>query len=91
MGKGIFTDDSSTKCNVSAKVDVAGDGQMVQIGNFRNLLESLLELRNLQEDQKGVLRGAGKHTFLKWSLSLMTGMVSKILAELRTRFPCSRE
>ena len=65
MDKEVFTDDSSTKCNVSAKVDVAGDGQMVQLRNMRNLLESLLELRNLREDQKGILRGTERHTFLK--------------------------
>lgn len=45
----IFTDDSSTKRYVSAKVDVARDSQMVQLNNVRDLLESLLELADLQE------------------------------------------
>ena len=45
-----YTDDSSTKCDVPAEVDVPRDRQMVQLDNVRDLLEPLLELGNLYDN-----------------------------------------
>lgn len=46
---GKRTDDSSPQCNVPTKVDITRDRQVVKFKNLGNLLESLLELRDLLE------------------------------------------
>lgn len=41
------TNDGTTKGDIATEVDIARDSQVIQLNDLRNLLESLLELRNL--------------------------------------------
>ena len=43
----IRTDDRATKSDVTAEANITGDCQVVKLQNLRNLLEPLLELRDL--------------------------------------------
>ena len=43
----IRTDDGAPQGDVAAKVDVAGDGEMVELDDLGDLLEALLELLDL--------------------------------------------
>ena len=45
----VPTDDSASQGHVAAKVHVASDGQVVELGDLGDLLEALLELRDLLE------------------------------------------
>lgn len=57
-----LTNYSSTESNVASKVDIARNGQVVQLNDLRDLLEALLELGNL-------------HTKATTSISANTGIV----------------
>lgn len=42
-----LTDDGATQSNIAAKVNVTGDSEMVELDDLGDLLETLLELLNL--------------------------------------------
>ena len=42
-----LTDNGAAKSDISTKVDITRDSQMIQFNNFRNLFEPFLELLNL--------------------------------------------
>ena len=61
----VLTDDSASQGHVAAKVHVAGDGQVVELDDLRDLLEALLELRDLLEViPKLDHRGGSEHPVL---------------------------
>ena len=45
--EGQRTDDGAPQGDVTSEVNIAGDGQVVELDDLRDLLESLLELRDL--------------------------------------------
>lgn len=47
----IHTNYCPTQCDIASEVDITRYGQVVQLENFGNGFEALLELRDLKEDQ----------------------------------------
>jgi len=78
------TNHCPAQCDIASEIDITRYGQVVQLKDLGNGFEALLELRDLGENQleRRKQRKVFSLTFLKWSPSLMTGVVSNILLGL---------
>lgn len=83
-------DARSGESHALAEPHISGNGQVVQLGNVRDRLESLLEVLPVSIEFCSSQSMSLTATFLNWSPSLTTGVPpnSRLLSMLST--PCSR-